>query len=70
MKSGMIERTIIAHLRSSFQVILYSIISFENRDRYHLLAYDWLQKTPEINELETDKNSLQIWAHNFEKQKT
>ena len=29
-----------------------------------------LQKTPEMNELETDKFSLKIWAHNFEKQKS
>ena len=29
-----------------------------------------LQKTPEMNELETDKIFLKIWAHNFEKQKS
>ena len=28
------------------------------------------KKTPEINELELDNNSLKIWAHNFEKQKS
>ena len=29
-----------------------------------------IKKTPEMNELEPDKNSLKIWAHNFEKQKS
>ena len=29
----------------------------------------WRQKTPEMNELETDTISLKISAHNFEKQK-
>ena len=28
------------------------------------------QKTPEMNELEVDKYAVQIWAHNFEKQKS
>ena len=28
------------------------------------------KKTPEMNELETDKIALKIWAHNFEKQKS
>ena len=28
------------------------------------------QKTPEMSELEPDKKTLKIWAHNFEKQKT
>ena len=27
-------------------------------------------RTPEMNELETDKFPLKIWAHNFEKQKS
>ena len=30
----------------------------------------WTQKTPEMNELETNKKHLKIWAHNFEKQKS
>ena len=28
-----------------------------------------IQKTPEMNELESDKQNLKRWAHNFEKQK-
>ena len=28
------------------------------------------QKTPEMTELEADKYAVQIWAHNFEKQKS
>ena len=28
------------------------------------------KKSPEMNELEPDKHSLKIWAHNFEKQKS
>ena len=28
-----------------------------------------IKNTPEMNELEPDKNVLKIWAHNFEKQK-
>ena len=32
--------------------------------------YIFGQKTPEMNELEPYKNSLKIWAHNFEKQKS
>ena len=28
------------------------------------------QKTPEMSELEADKYSVKIWAHNFEKQKS
>ena len=28
------------------------------------------KKSPEMNELEPDKQSLKIWAHNFEKQKS
>ena len=34
------------------------------------LKYIFGQKTPEMNELEPYKNSLKIWAHNFEKQKS
>ena len=29
-----------------------------------------MEKTSEINELDTDKKALKIWAHNFEKQKS
>ena len=28
------------------------------------------KNTPEMNELETDKIAMKIWAHNFEKQKS
>ena len=30
----------------------------------------FIQKTPEMNELDTDKKSLKIWDHNFEKYKS
>ena len=29
-----------------------------------------IKKSPEMNELELDKNSLKIWVYNFEKQKS
>ena len=31
---------------------------------------DIQEKTPELKELEPEKKSLKIWAHNFEKQKS
>ena len=34
------------------------------------LRWDRRQKTPEMNELETNKKTLKIWAHHFEKQKS
>ena len=35
-----------------------------------LLGWSRSQKTPEMNELETNNIFLKIWAHNFEKQKS
>ena len=34
------------------------------------LEIEFSQNTPEMNELEPNKKSLKIWAHNFEKQKS
>ena len=36
---------------------------------YPLQRWAWTQKTPEMNELESDKQNLKRWDSNFEKQK-
>ena len=40
-----------------------------NGGEYPLQRWARTQKTPEMNELESDKQNLKRWASNFEKQK-
>ena len=54
----------------SLQLWVWAKIRYLVYPQWYPLGCPKSQKTPEMNELETDKTFLKIWAHNFEKQKS
>ena len=60
------------HLSSWTTVLEELSNDYENNERLFPGTQDSKshEKTPEMNELEADTNSLKIWAHNSEKHKS